>query len=341
MKNSIRFIGIITALVLVAVSCGKKPSHINVIPDNAYGVIVVKPSQTNSKKLQEQFEANEDFQEVLQTLKEEKPELAQIFEDFTKDPTSLGIDLNQEAYAFISSDEEQDFVASAFALKKASKFKDFVQTILEEMEINMEIETDENLNILAFPMDVGYITWDNEKALILVFMKGEGEAKELSKKLMTQKAGNSIMQNKDFQTFYNNRLDLNVWVSSNIDKLEDEIAMAEKFLGFDINDNFAHLHLGWDKKSGEFTTILKLRVNKEIRNMDYKDIQEILETSGLKDEIENKIHGRSSYYGDEYYDEYLEGYEGYDEGAEYDEEELTEEEMQMLLEEIEDASNEE
>ncbi len=336
MKNSIRFIGIITALVLVVASCGKKPSHINAIPDNAYGVIVAKPSQIDSKKLQEQFESNEEFQEVLQKLKEEAPELAQLFEDFMKDPNSLGVDLSQEAYAFISSDEEQDFVASAFALKKASKFQDLVQTVLEEMEMEMEIETDENLNILAFPMNVGCITWDNEKALILVFMKGAGDAKALSQKLMTQKAGNSIMQNKDFQTFYNNCLDVNVWVSSNIDKLEDEIAMAEKFLGFDINDNFAHLHLGWDKKSGEFTTILKLRVNEEIRNMDYKDIQELLEESGLKDEIENKIYGRSSYYGDEYYDEYLEGYEGYDEGVEYDEEEL-----QMILDEVEDASSEE
>jgi hypothetical protein len=179
-------------------------------------------------------------------------------------------------------------------IANSSNLEDIIKKVAKEMEMEITIEDVDGFKKVEFSMGFGLAIWDKDKILILGSDSNDFDAIAKAKELMNQKASESIISDKDFSEFYSNCLDLNIWVSSNINNLETEMGMAEKFIGFDLNDNYAHIHLGWDKDAGEFTTIFKLRVNKEIRDMDYEDIQKLVEETDALDNIENILGSRSN-----------------------------------------------
>jgi hypothetical protein len=328
MKRTIQLISTALVLLFIVSSCGKQPAHMNVIPDDAFGVMLINPGDFDREKATEQIQSNDEYKEVMKELKEENEEMAKILEDFTKDPSSIGINTESEMYFFVAPLDKNMIFGMVMEMKKPSKFEEILKKIAKEAEMPVEIEDADGFQKVAFPN--GIAIWDSKRILVLG-SDTEIDAEKEAKKLLNQKASESISQNKDYMDFYANRLGLNFWMSSNIDNLKNEMDMVESMMGIKLSKNFAHLHLGWDDKIGEFTMTFKLRLNEEIRNMNPNEIIELLEDSGLDQKIPMLLGQKNAYeYGmeEDYADEYLDDY-----GENM--EDFTEEDLEELFKELE------
>ncbi len=330
MKRIFQLASVALVVLLLATSCGKTPSHINVIPGDAFGVMLLKPGEMDRDALVKQIESNDEYKDAMEEIREESEVLADIFDDFIKDPNSLGLDMEAEMYLFTAPNDDEIMFGYVMAMKKASAFEDVLKKLIAEMDMGIDIEDADGFKKVVLPMDAGIIIWDKEKLLVLG-SDGEFDAEATAKKLMNQKASESVTSNKDFAEFYSNCLGFNIWVSSNIDNMKEQIQMAETFLDIELNDNFAHLHLGWDKKIGEFQLVFKMRVNEDIRNIDPEKVQELMEETDMLDGIQGLIGGRSSdddyYYDEEWEEEWADELEAT--------EEITDEELEALFDELE------
>lgn len=293
--KKISFIFAVTlATILLVTSCGKQAPHLNVIPANSFGVITINPANFEEDKMADQLESNEEFKETMIKMREESEVLADIFEDFIKNPNSSGIDLKSEMFIFSAPNNKDMMFGMVAKVANSSNLEDIIKKVAKEMEMEIIVEDVDGFKKVEFPMGFGIAIWDKDKILILGSDSNDFDAIVKAKELMNQKVGESIISDKDFSDFYSDCLDLNIWISSNIKNLKTEMGMAEKFIGFDLNDNYAHIHFGWDKDAGEFTTIFKLRVNEEIRDMDYEDIQKLIEETDALGNIENILGNRSN-----------------------------------------------
>ena len=328
MKRTIQLISTAIILLFIVSSCGKQPAHMNIIPGDAFGVMLINPGDFDREKAAEQIQSNEDYKETMEELKADSEEMAKILEDFIKDPSSIGINTESEMYFFVAPLDKNMIFGMVMEMQKPSKFEEVVKKIAKEAEMPVEIEDADGFQKIAFPN--GIAIWDSKRILV-IGSDTEIDAEKEAKKLLNQKASESISQNKDYMDFYANRLGLNFWMSSNIDNLKDEMAMIESMMGIKLTKNFAHLHLGWDDKIGEFTMTFKMRVNEEIRNMDSEEIIQLLEDSDLDQKIPIMFGKRQAYeYGkeEEYADEYLDDY-----GENM--EDFTEEDLEELFKELE------
>ncbi|MEA1875104.1 MAG: DUF4836 family protein [Bacteroidota bacterium] len=328
MKRSIQLISVAIILIFIVSACGKQPAHMSVIPDDAFGVMLINPGDFDRDKATEQIQSNDEYKEAMEELKEENEEMAKILEDFVKDPSSIGINTESEMYLFVAPFDENMIFGMVMEMQKPSKFEEVLKKLAKEAEMPVEIEDADGFQKVSFPN--GIAMWDSKRILVLG-SDSEIDAEKEAKKLLNQNASESISQNEDYMDFYENRLGLNFWMSSNIDNMKDEMDMVESMIGVKLSNNFAHLHLGWDDNIGEFTMTFKMRVNEEIRSMDPEKIKQLLEDSGLDQKIPMLLGQQSAYeYGmdEDYADEYLEDY-----GENM--EDISDEDLERLFEELE------
>ncbi|MGC9330986.1 MAG: DUF4836 family protein [Bacteroidales bacterium] len=281
MKNVISVFILSLATVMLITSCSQQPEHINTIPGDAFTVMHFNPDPCNRDDIIKQLKENEDYQDMMKELREESETMANILEDFIKEPSSIGVDMEAEMFGFAAplEDNDQFYFGVSMLMKNPDKFEEVLKKMAEEMEADISIESEGDFKKVALP--VGIVIW-NKKQLLVLGSNGDFDALTKGKYLMTQEPKSSITANKDFMQFYENCLDANIWVTSNIDNLSTEMSMMGKMAGVKLTDNYAHIHFDWDKKEGQFMMISKLRVNDEIKNMDFEDIQRIaIETGAM------------------------------------------------------------
>lgn len=322
MKQIISVLILSLAAVILVTSCSQQPEHINTIPGDAFTVMHFNPDPGNRDDMVKQLEENEDYQDMMKELREKSETMANILEDFIKEPSSIGIDIESEMFGFAAplEDNNKYYFGVSMLMKKPDKFEEVLKKLAEEMEADISIESEDDFKKVSLPF--GIVMW-NKKQLLMLGSNGEFDALTKGKYLMTQEAKNSITKNKDFMLFYKNCLDANIWVTSNIDNLSTEMSMMGKMAGVKLTDNYAHMHFDWDKKEGQFMMIAKLRVNDEIKNMDFEDIQRIAEETDAMDKIPALL-GKRPY--------------GYD--YDWENEEFNEEDYEKAIKELDNVSKE-
>jgi hypothetical protein len=312
--------------ILLLNSCAKKTNHMNVIPADTYAVIVINPIDFDTEDFSDNLKKNEEYQDVLESMREDSETLAKIFEDFIQNPESAGIDMKNEIYLFFAPLEEKTQVGVVFKLGNPTNLEKLIIALVDEWGLDAKITDENGLKQIKFP--TANIIWDKEKVLLL----GSTSADDLSenaKQLIAQKQSESILTNTDFNIFYKECLSMNLWISTNISNMKSEIDMASGMVGVKLTDNFIHLHLDWNKTEGLFTMLFKLKLNEEIREMEMNKIMDILEGTDLFSSILNRRLKNSSQNSDEEWeDEYMETYK-----KQMDE--ISEEEMDSLLNELE------
>ncbi len=316
------------AATILITSCSKQPEHINTIPGDAFAVITFNPDEENRDEVVEDIQNNEDFREFMKEVREDSKVMANILEDFIEDPTTSGIDMYEEIFAFAAPLDDYMIFGTSMLLKKASTFEEVLKKVAKEMEFELKIEDEDGYKKVRFPM--GIAIWDKTKVMVLG-SNGIADLEEKAKEFMQQKVSKSIMKNKDFSEFYENAMDFNLWFSSNIENLETEITMMEKMLEVQLDDNFAHMHFDWDKKAGQFTMITKMRVNEDIRDMSITDMSELLEETGAMNRL--PMLGGSREYSEEWAEEQLRE-EDWEE-AEKIMDTIKEEDVEAMLKELE------
>jgi hypothetical protein len=328
MKRITSLLSIAVVLMIIVSSCSKQPEHINTIPGDAFAVMTLKPDPENRDEMVKEIKANEDYQEMMEKLREDSEVMADLLEDFIEDPTTSGIDMYKESFFFAAPMDDNMIYGTSMLLKKASTFEETLKKVAKEMEFELKIEDEDGFKKVSFPK--GIAIWDKTKVMI-IGSDGMADLEENAKELMNQKAGESIMEDKDFAEFYNNVMDFNMWFSSNIENMDTEITMMEKMLDVQLDDNYAHMHFDWDKKAGQFTMIAKMRVNEDIRDMSINEMAELMEETDMLDRL--PMFGGPGAYADEWAEEELSEDEW--EKAQEAMDTISEEDVEAMLKELE------
>ncbi|MGM0650263.1 MAG: DUF4836 family protein, partial [Bacteroidota bacterium] len=161
---SLLFLGL--AAVIFITSCSKQPKHINTIPGDSFAVIHFKPEKGKREEMVKKLEENENYQETMKDLRKESEVMADILEDFIKDPSSIGLDMNAEIFGFSAPMEDKNmYYGLSFLMKKQDKFEKVLKDIAGEMEMDITINDEDGFKHVSFPM--GILIWNKEKAMAL------------------------------------------------------------------------------------------------------------------------------------------------------------------------------
>ncbi|HXK82622.1 MAG TPA: DUF4836 family protein [Bacteroidales bacterium] len=333
-----RQLTIILALLIAAAflwSCSKTSDKINHIPKETFAVLMVDGSQQDFAKNTDMLKENEDYEEMMEEVKQISEKLYDLLQDVMEDPTKSGMLLNKDMYVYGYSNDKDILVAANIGIKQ-KVFEENLELLSKELEFELEMEEKDGIKYTMPDNDViiGY-----SKDLLLFVAIAEGYNTDLEKelfRLFNLKKDESIAGNKDFKEFSKNCKDVNFWISSNVaeDVTDAEsISMIEKLIGIEISENYGHIH--FDAGKSEWIMTLKLRFNESVQEADWNKVMKNLEEFGLLDEL----FGRSQSWEDEYNyeDDWDEDWEDYDDSYE----EMTDEEWEEFFEEFEEEVEEE
>ena len=200
----------------------KNPStHIlKVIPKESAFVMSFTPAN---------FLAKMDIEDLMKTelgkdsKKNVKKADLDVLEDLFEDPSISGIDYLSEVFVFHSyEDAEEHYFCISAGIQNDNKFGEFLEDISKEAGDKIKIKEEDDF--YYFTEGLAGIVWDDDKFIWMVGTTGEDDLEDHMEKLMTLEKDDRITSNESFNTFYEKRQDLSVWISTElIDEFEDEI----------------------------------------------------------------------------------------------------------------------
>ena len=210
----------------------KNPStHIlKIIPKESAFVMSFTPAN---------FLAKMDIEDLMKTeLGENAEDFSKkadlgILEDLFEDPTISGIDYLSEVFVFHSYENaEEHYLCVSAGIQDDGNFGEFLEDISKEAGDKIKIKEEDDFNY--FTEGGGGIVWDDDKFIFMLGTTGEDDLEDHMEKLMTLEEDDRITSNDNFNTFYEKRQDLSVWISTEmINEFEDEI---EDNFGYELRD---------------------------------------------------------------------------------------------------------
>ena len=226
-KSKLIIYSLITALVVggglymyQTYSSNSSKETLKIIPKESAFVMSFTPANFLTKM---------DVQDLLENklMKKGKKQLKRmdidILEDLFEDPSISGVDYLSEVFVFHSyEDAEEHYFCVSAGVKDDEKFGEFLEDISKEEGDKIKIKEKEGF--YYFTEGNGGIVWDDDKFIFMVGTTDESDLKKHMKKLMTLEKNERITSNEIFNTFYEERQDVSVWISTEmIDEFEDEI----------------------------------------------------------------------------------------------------------------------
>ena len=210
----------------------KNPStHIlKVIPEESAFVMSFTPAN---------FLAKMDIEDLMKTeLGENAEDFSKkadlgILEDLFEDPTISGIDYLSEVFVFHSYENaEEHYLCVSAGIQDDGNFGEFLEDVSKEAGNKIKIKEEDDFDY--FIEGNGGIVWDDDKFIFMLGTTGEDDLEDHMEKLMTLEEDDRITSNDNFNTFYEKRQDLSVWISTEmINEFEDEI---EDNFGYELRD---------------------------------------------------------------------------------------------------------
>ncbi len=274
--KKLKLLSTILVLVLVAalsVSCTKNYS--SYIPKNAFLVGVIDGKSMKDWPKENYLAEMEEYKELIETLKQEKPKLTELLEKVQKNPNELGILLTKRAYIFENYENKELTVGFVIPINK-KKLEANIELIDEDLGFSAsdELKTINNITYYIEP-DSGFI-WGWKKD-VFIFLGNLASGKvdfDLLEKHFNLKNSESILSNADFKKFHKNCKDLNLWLSfhfiKDVDEIAEEIKEFESQTNIDVANNYKHMHLECKKGQINFTSTLKY--NKTIQELDVEKL---------------------------------------------------------------------
>ncbi|MDD2636472.1 MAG: DUF4836 family protein [Bacteroidales bacterium] len=345
MKN-LKLTTTIVLVVLVAVlfsSCSDNTA--NHIPKDAFAVMVIDGSEFEKFADPDFVKNNEEYNEAMKQVENESKKAAELIEKMLKNPDASGIMLTEKMYAFATV-ENKEMVFGCIIPIQRKKLEENIDLIAEEFNvpISMLMETKDDIQYMEPEKGMAF-GWNDDVFMFVAAENGEACFDFLSKYMNLDKK-ESITTDKDFKKFDENCTAFNLWVSSNVvDKIDleiDAIKQFEDLTGIKLAGNYGHVHL--DIQKDEITFISTMKFNESIQNIDKKKLMDNAEKlmelfADPINEGMNLFGGMASQnndYSNEEWDE-----EDYGEDYDGDYPEMTEEEWEALLQELEVEMTEE
>ena len=201
-------------------SSNSSKEFLKIIPKESAFVMSFSPVNFISKM---------DIKDLLETKLGKKSEKflkksdIDMLEDLFEDPLISGIDYLSEILVFHSyEDVEEHYFCVSAGVKDAEKFGEFLEDISKEAGDKIKIKEEDDFDYFV-EENIG-IVWDDDKFILIAGTTDEDDLEDHMEKLMTLKKDERITSNESFNSFYEKRQDLSIWISTElIDEFEDEI----------------------------------------------------------------------------------------------------------------------
>ena len=189
----------------VASSASLNEEVVAYIPEDAGMVMSMNLQNLMDKAGFDDIKDMKFYQDMLDEVKENKPELVYVFED----PTNSGIDLAKNAYLYMDSGEDGDF-GNAFgglmlSIDDKKQFDDMIA------KGSPEITKSSGFSYVEIENDT-YFAWNDEIAFIGGGSRVEDPTAALSK--VFNKKDNSIASNRSFKSAQSGKHDFSMWMNT-------------------------------------------------------------------------------------------------------------------------------
>lgn len=271
MKNlkKIKSIGIIVLGIsaLFLSSCSSSPENLKVIPEETNAVSVIDIYSIIKKGKLNEISELKFFKTLKKEIRNESKNVSKIIDDLIEDPTISGINFKTDVFAYyVDNAEDEKFISFSAEIKNQEKFAEFIEDILDELEIEFDIEKEKNYSYTLIENEA-VIGWDENKAVLLIAQNySSKEHLDLEvETLMELTEKDQITANENFNNFYKNKKDISVWFSSNLFEDNYDFKKIEKEIDFDINDNYISSFLNFEDNN--ISLLTEFTPNSDIQKM--------------------------------------------------------------------------
>lgn len=293
MKKLINLTLLISISIFLVTSCSKAPENLSMLPKEAHFVTVYNvPEMINKGDL---FNVNqlETVQRLRSNQKNLKKEEIKLIDRIFENPLSIGLNYEKDWFSFyLDKDEnEERYFGMALSVIQEEALTSFMKEFLEVSGATFEIKETGTYKYTLTDRRTAF-AWDNEKLLILNEESYRGDAKSLQAKmeyLLGLSSDNQLVNDKSFKSFYKNKQDISLWISSNLFQDEREFKKFEEDFEVDASDNYLSFYLNFDEGQidleAEFIgneSVKDLIVNNQILDNDFNtDILEYFSDNNL------------------------------------------------------------
>ena len=282
---------VVIGLLLFIINIGSGSSDgLKVIPEDTSAVGVIDFYSITQKGELDEISEKKFFDKYYKSFRREVPKkIRNIMDDFIEDPSISGINFMSDIFMFyIDEGEDEKYGCMSFGIRSEKKFSEFIEDILDEIEVEYDIEEEDNYKYALSDDDKFAWAWDKEKSFILVpgemldidrYGDSADNLEDTVEMLMELEKDERITQNKKFNKFYDNKKDMNFWISSNL--LIDYVPnmdMIDKFVPYDLQDIGMSYGLDFEDEKVTFST--QVYPN--------EDMEELIDNTKIYDNSFNK-----------------------------------------------------
>jgi hypothetical protein len=264
MKNTLYKVVLLLFIISSLSSCSKSKA-LSAIPKDSDFVASVSVYSLIKKADLGELKDLKMMKTLNKELKSESKKGAKIIKSLQENPFITGVDFLKDFFVFHTKpNDNTEFTAVAASLKNASKFTDFIQKSLSDLEIDYELISKENYRYINLEDDRA-IAWDDNKLIFIGGLNRESRNNLMEEitRIFSLSKGNQIMANTAFASFYKNKKDISVFTSTNVLENTREFNQLEQNSDYNLKDNYVKMHLDFQEEEINLKTNLAL--NKSLK----------------------------------------------------------------------------
>jgi len=230
-KRNFLQLGLLVVLLTVLASCSTPKTELTATPSDAGFVMIVDGKALSDKSGIDNISETDLYKKMLKSIPaDEKADFDQ-FEYVFKNPKESGIGINDEFTLFVKMENGNPVIGMNFKVLDKAKVDALFEKISNNKEADIKLSHEGDLSILQGDgeEEEAVIIWNDKQ--LLVYAKPESGATgtlAAAKKLINQKASESILSNETYVSFYEKKKDLSFWL--NYDLFLKNMAPAQQML---------------------------------------------------------------------------------------------------------------
>jgi hypothetical protein len=237
-RTSLHFIVACLSILFMA-SCSSKPENLKLVPKDTNLV-----ATTNLMSLATKGKLNdlENFS-IYKSMGKEVVNQSAMMKKMVEDPFFTGISYTSDILFFPI---DENVFCVAIDLASGDKFTTFVEDLIKESGMPAKIEEKESYKYITVPRSF-VLAWDDDKALITSSTGYSSKGLDAeTERLFTLQTADQISSNSEFDIFYEDKKDLNMWVSTNLIEDLPAYSMMQNEIPDYFKDNFISMHLSFE-----------------------------------------------------------------------------------------------
>lgn len=230
--------------ILFLSSCSSTPENLALVPKDTK-IVATTNLITIAKKGQltdlSQFNLYKGFGEGI--TKESK-----MMSKFMENPFVTGVSYTSDVLMFaVNTEDKGNYMCVSMELSSGDKFTSFLKDLMLEFGMPISVVKKENYKIVSVPGKFA-LAWDDKKSLLTIAQGyTSNDVEGTIEMLFSLTPEEQITNNKEFDSFYKDRKDINVWMSSNLmDEIPGYGQLGSQIPGY-MKDNYVSMNLGFEE----------------------------------------------------------------------------------------------